>query len=139
MDRRRARLRTHTFTLGFVLVVMGCYAFSPIDTLFTQTLARLGVEDLWGAVLLASGGLLALSAASSHKYMRWAGNAAGGFAGMWTFGLCISEGLFTPTVAACGVIGIGCIATMVRDALSGQKYRCMMRQTGQWSALGNGD
>ena len=138
-DRSQGRWRTHTITLGAVLVVMGLYAFSPFDTLFTATLARLDLETAWGTVMVGSGSLLALTAGTTHRYMRWAGNMGGMLAGGWTWASCWNHMMLTPTVAACAVIAVGCAVTMLRDAVYGRRYRCQMRQTQQWEALANGD
>lgn len=136
-DRRRSRLRIHTLTLGALLAVMGMYAFAPMDTLFTSVLAHQGLEETWGVAMIAAGVTLGVSSTMSGRYARWSGNVAAMMASGWTFSLCWTSGLLTPTVAACGVISIGCGATMIRDALAGQRYRCMLRETGRWDNYGS--
>lgn len=138
-ERRARRWRIHTMTLGAVLAAMGTYAFMPFDTLFTQTLARLELEHTWGVVMITCGGILAMSAGTTHRYGRWAGNLCGMIAGGWTWAICWAHGMLTPTVAACGVIAVGCAVTMARDAIHGKRVRCMMRRTQQWEALAHGD
>lgn len=132
MDRRRQSWRIHTVTLGAVLVVMGMYAFSPMDTMFTRTLALLGLEEVWGALMILAGLGLGFSANTTNKYLRWCGNLGGMLVCGWTFWLCRQFGPLTPTVAATGVICLGCLATMIRDALVGKRTRCMLRETGRW-------
>lgn len=134
IDRRRNGIRINTLTLGAVFFVMGLYAFSPLDTLFTATLARLEIEEMWGSFMIAAGALLAFSATGHRRYVRWLGNTAGMLMGGLTFWICWSEALLTPTGAAMGVIAVGCLASMIRDAFAGQNYRCWLRQTGQWES-----
>lgn len=125
-------------TLGAVLVVMGMYAFSPMDTTFTATLARMGLEESWGVAMIVGGLTLGLSSTVHHRYARWVGNMGGMLVSGWTFSLCWTAGMLTPTVAACGVIAVGCVIAMMRDAFAGREYRCMLRETGQWEVAGRG-
>ena len=133
-DRRKPGIRINTLTLGGVFIVMGMYAFSPFDTLFTATLARMGVEEMWGTFMLCAGTLLAISAGGHRRYLRWAANVSGMIMGGFTFWVCWVEAFLTPTAAAMGVIAVGCLASMVRDAIAGQNYRCWLRETGRWEA-----
>ena len=131
-DRRQSQIRTHTVTLGAVLIVMGAYAFAPFDTMFTTELARQGIEPLWGVLMVTSGAGLAYGGTTRNRLLRWAGNAAGMFVTGWTVAVSWTGGIITPTLAACGVICLGCAATMMRDAIAGQNYRCMLKATGRW-------
>jgi hypothetical protein len=137
-DRRRQPWRIHTMTLGAVLAVMGMYAFSPMDTSFTATLARMGLEEAWGVAMILGGLTLGVSAPMQRRYARWVGNMGGMMAAGWTFSLCWTAGILTPTVAACGVIAVGCAWAMLRDAFAGREYRCMVRQTGRWEVASRG-
>ena len=131
-DRRQSQIRTHSVTLGAVLVIMGSYAFAPFDTRFTANLAQYEVESLWGLLMITSGAMLAYAGTTQNRYARWAGNSSAMMTCGWTIGLSYSGGILTPTLAACGVICLGCAVTMMRDAVAGKKYRCMLRATGQW-------
>lgn len=133
-DRRQPQVRTHTVTLGAVLIVMGAYAFAPFDTLFTQVLAKERVEELWGTLMISAGGLLVYTGATQSRLMRWAGNTSAMFVTGWTVVMCWQGSILTPTLAACGVICVGCAVTMMRDAANSRKYRCMLRSTGQWES-----
>lgn len=133
-DRRQTQVRTHTVTLGVILVVMGSYAFAPFDTMFTASLAREQIEALWGTLMIGAGILLAYSGSTQTRFVRWAGNTSAMLTTGWTIALSWSGGIITPTLAACGVICFGCAATMIRDAISSKKYRCMLRATGQWES-----
>lgn len=131
-DRRQSQIRSHTVTLGAVLMIMGSYAFAPSDTMFTANLARNGIEGLWGILMIGSGALLTYAGTPAHRFVRWAGNAAGMTVCGWTVVISWTGGILTPTLAACAVICVGCGFTLIRDALAGQKYRCMLKSTGQW-------
>jgi len=106
IDRRRSRQRTHTVTLGGVLVSLGAYAFGPYDTLFV------------------SGMLMVLSGFHRNRLLSWGANAVAGLVCGWTALLFIFGGVVTPTVSACLVIAVGAFASMLRDAFEGQRMRC---------------
>ena len=137
-DRRGHRVHIHALTIAGMLICMGLYAFGPIDTWFTAALARMGVEYAWGYCMVGAGVLLSLSAVLPHRRLRWAGHFAAMMASGWTFWLMWPTGVLTPTIAACGVIAIGCGASMIRNALDGKRTRCVLRETGRWEAFDHG-
>ena len=137
-DRRQSRIHIHALTIAGVLICMGLYAFGPIDTWFTASLARMGIEHAWGWLMIGSGLLLSAAAVVPNRQLRWAGHAVAMFASAWTFWLMWPTGVMTPTVSGCGVIAIVCASWMLRDALDGKRFRCMLRETGRWEAYDRG-
>lgn len=138
MNDRRRTWRTHTLTLGAVLVAMGMYAFQSFDTRFTATLAQIGVEYVWGVLMVVSGLALGVTGGASNRFVRWLGNFSASLVCSWTFWLCWQFEVITPTAVACLVIAVGCAITMLRDALMGKRFRCVMRETGRWERQNGG-
>ncbi|MEK9809112.1 MAG: hypothetical protein VW362_01595 [Candidatus Nanopelagicales bacterium] len=127
MDRRRQDIKTDALIVAGILLTMGWYAspWQPIDTLFTQSLARLGLETTWALLFSIAGTLRAYVAIMRGKAPRWACFVANWFSaliGLWT-GLLFIHGPTTPTIMACWVIGVGSLVSLFRDARQQQKMR----------------
>jgi hypothetical protein len=127
MDRRRQDIKTDSLIVAGILMTMGWYAspWQPLDTSFTQHLARQGLEGLWGALFWIAGGMklaVAILRARGPRWLCFASNWVTALIGLWT-GLLFIGGPATPTIMACWCIGLGSLASMFRDARQQQKMR----------------
>jgi hypothetical protein len=127
MDRRRQDVKTDSLIVAGILLAMGWYAspWQPIDTLFTQLLAKQQLENLWAFLFFCAGSAKATVAVARSRAPRWmcfVANWLSALAGLWT-GLLFIGGPLTPTVLACWVIGLGSLISMFRDARQQQKLR----------------
>ena len=135
IDRRRSEFRTDSATLGAILVVMGWFAspWQPDDTLFTRVLSAHGLEHVWGIVMMLTGGakivvsLVIKPRPSILPYwdrIKVTTTLLLVFVSSWTFLHFVEAALYTPTVLALGVIAIGALATLIRDATTRRGLRC---------------
>lgn len=123
-DRRKDSPRSGMATIGALIIMMGFYVFGPQETLFTNTLARLGIEYFWGSLMIAVGLIHMTSAFMPHiRLFNWFAHTVTSIVTAWTFFLMTSMGTNTPTINACLVIAIGSAITMLKDALEGVKIR----------------
>ena len=116
IDRRRS-VNVPMLALGVFLISLGRFAaFGAQDTLFTQTLARAGIESFWGWTMIlvgmfkvaaASGFLRKLDETAELPRSSVVSHLASGFVLLWTWIVCsLMYGLQTPTVDACLGVGV---------------------------------
>jgi hypothetical protein len=123
-DRRRHSARSGMATVGAIMVSLGSYVFQPMETLFTNTLARMEIEEFWGGLMICTG-LLMMTAAfmPGRRILNWLAHAITAIVCGWTYIIMMHLGTSTPTINACLIISIASLATMLRDALEGEKIR----------------
>jgi hypothetical protein len=120
IDRRRS-VNVAMLALGVFLISLGRFAvFGAHDTLFTQTLARAGIETFWGWTMIlvgvfkiaaASGFLRKLDETAELPRSSVVAHLASGFVLLWTWVVCsLIYGLSTPTVDACLGVGVVLLA-----------------------------
>lgn len=127
MDRRHQDIKTDSLIVAGILLTMGWYAspWQPLDTLFTQHLARQNLETVWAFLFTLAGlmkGAVAILRSRGPRWLCFAANWITALIGLWT-GLLFVSGPSTPTIMACWVIGLGSLASMFRDARQQQKLR----------------
>lgn len=130
MDRRHQDIRPDTLIVAGILFAMGWYAspWQPMDTLFTQTLARLNLEDPWAFLFMVAGILKAASAVMRNACPMWLSFSANWLSALiciWTGIIFAKYGPLTPTIAACWVIGVGSLASLYRNARQKQRIRML--------------
>jgi hypothetical protein len=115
--------------------VMGWFAspWQPDDTLFTRVLSQQGLEHVWGIVMMLTGGakivvsLVMQPRPSILPYwdrIKVTTTLLLVFVSSWTFLHFFEANIFTPTMLALGVIGVGALATLIRDATTKKALRC---------------
>ena len=128
MDRRHQDIKPDSLIVAGILLTLGWYAspWQPLDTFFTQTLARLGLEYFW-SFLFTVAGMLKLVASSWRcqcpSLLTWCANWITAIVTLWTGFIFVAYGPLTPTTAACWVIGIGSVASLYRNARQKQRIR----------------
>jgi len=134
IDRRRS-LNIAMIGLGVFMISLGRFAaFGVHDTLFTQTLARAGMEALWGWVMIAVGVFKVVAGCGLLRFLdehpelprsTVVAHLASGFVLMWTWIVCyLMYGLSTPTVDACGAVSVVLLAGAYLEAQKGKVIRC---------------
>lgn len=116
-DRRRT-VQWGVLAVAVFMLVLGRFAlFSPIDTLFSQSLARMGLQDSWGVVMIASGVCLAASTITPWRLFQVLSYGVSGLVLCWTYILVGWVGkISTPTVDACLGVGIVMLLATVSKA-----------------------
>ncbi len=123
-DRRRSSPRSGMTTVGALVMMLGLYVFGPQETLFTNALAKLGIETFWGVLMIVSGAIhVSASLMPSHRLFNWFAHTLTSMVTAWTFFLMFSIGVSTPTINACLIIALGSLYTMIKDALEGVRMR----------------
>lgn len=129
-DRRRGA-QWGMVAVGALMIIMGRFAaFSPVDTMFTQTLSRLGLETEWGVIMIVVG-----SAQIATAFIPWRAGlvavyGASGTILCWTWVMVGWLGqLSTPTVDVCLGVGIVMLIAAVSKARQSMCVRAFHRQT----------
>jgi len=127
-DRRCNEIRPDSIAVAGILLTFGWYAspYNPIDTLFTQTLARLGLETFWSVLFVVAGFLKMTSAiwcCSCPLWISFSANWLTAMACLWTGFMFWKMGPITPTTAACWVIGACAVLALYRNARQKQRLR----------------
>lgn len=127
MDRRRRQPRTGTFTVGCIILMMGLYAFGDRETVFTNALARMRIEEFWGVAMVVAGLAHVWSGLWPSCLNVWAANWLAIIVCGWTYTLFTLKNISTPTINACGVIALCAMGTMAYNAHRNAKTRSEMR------------
>lgn len=127
-DRRCQEVRPDSLSVSGILLMFGWYAspWNPLDTFFTTTLARLGLDLIWSVLFIAAGSLKFVSAwwrCDCPLWISFAANWLTAMACLWTGFLFWKVGPLTPTTAACWVIGICAVIALYRNARQKQRMR----------------
>lgn len=133
-DRRRGA-QWGMVAVGVFMIAMGRFAaFSPVDTLFTQVLTRLGMETEWGVVMILNGIALVVTAFIPWRAALVAVYGTSGLTLCWTWILVGWIGrLNTPTVDVCLGVGVVMLIAAVSKARQSVCVRAFQRTQNGYS------
>ena len=138
MQDRRRSANVAMIGLGVFLMSLGRFAaFGGHDPLFTHTLAKAGMEQSWGWTMILVG---AFKIAAGCGCMRWmdeqphiprssvVAHLTSGAVLLWTWIVCgLLYGLSTPTIEACGAVGLVLLIGGYVEARKAKVMRCGRR------------
>ena len=129
-DRRRGA-QWGTVAVGVFMILLGRFAaFSSLDTLFTQTLARHDIETEWGLIMIANGLAVVVTAFVPWRTILVATYGASGLVLCWTWVIVGWLGqLSTPTVDVCLGVGIVMLIAAVSKARQSVCVRAQQKAT----------
>lgn len=132
LDRRDRRkwINWPMIAVGLMMVSMGRYAiFGSYETLFTSTLARLGVESMWGFVLITVGGLNLVAVFIRNRTLIVATYGISAIALFWTWVIAyLIGGIYTPTVENCLWVGCALLVGTAYEANTSKQIRCIKKE-----------
>jgi len=107
------------------MLVLGRFAaFGDRDTLFTNTLARQGLETFWGSVLILVGGAIVLTSYFRHRGLTVLMHGVTAFVMIWTWYIAaVIGGVHTPTVELALGLGLFLAAATLAEALESVNIR----------------
>jgi hypothetical protein len=119
-----------------MLISLGRFAaFGPVETLFTNTFARMGLDMSWGVIMIVIG---IGNIAAVFMLNRTATVVVYGITSitlLWTWFLAYFIGVvYTPTVESCLWVGIALFIGAAYEATISKKIRCVRKEK-----LRNGD
>ena len=129
-DRRRGA-QWGMVAVGVFMISLGKFAvWSPIDTLFSQTLGRLGLETEWGVIMIGMGALQIVTAFVPWRTALVVCYGMSGIVLCWTYVIVGLAGkLSTPTVDACLGVGIVMLIAAVSKARQSVCIRSYQKAT----------
>lgn len=129
-DRRRGA-QWGMVAVGVFMIQLGKFAvFSPIDTLFSQNLARIGLETEWGVIMISVGLLQIVAAFVPWRTALVLCYGLSGLVMCWTYVIVGLAGkLSTPTVDACLGVGIVMLIAAVSKARQSVCIRSYQKAT----------
>lgn len=127
-DRRRSA-QWGMVAVGVFMVSLGKFAvWGSVDTLFTQSLARLGIETAWGLVMVSAGLLQIITAFVPWRTLLVATYGMSGIVMLWTYVLVgLIGGRTTPTIDACLGVGVVMLIAAVSKARQSVCIRAFQR------------
>ena len=119
------------FAVGIFMLSLARFAvFGRVNTLFTATLAHMGIETEWGLIMFASGFAQCLASFLPWRVLQVAIYGVSGIVLIWTYVITgLLHHLATPTVDAC--LGIGIVMLIGAVAKAQQSVMICARQRGQ--------
>lgn len=127
-DRRRGVQWGMVFAGVFMVLIGRFAAFSPLDTLFTQALSRLGLETIWRLIMILIGSALIATAFVPWRPVLVVVYGLGGLVLCWTWVLVgLLGGVSTPTVDVCLGGGIVLLIAAVAKARQSVCVRAFQR------------
>jgi len=127
-DRRCQEIRPDSLSVAGILLMFGWFAspYNSLDTFFTHTLERFGLYVFWSMLFLTTGTLKLASAwwrSNCPLWISFCANWLTTVSCLWTALLFTQVGPFTPTTAACWVIGVCGFISLYRNARQKQRMR----------------
>ena len=129
-DRRRGA-QWGMIAVGVFMISLGKFAvWSQIDTLFSQTLGRMGMETQWGIVMIAIGIVQIVTAFVPWRTALVVTYGVSGIVLCWTYIVVgLVANLSTPTVDACLGVGVVMLIAAVSKARQSVCIRAYQRRT----------
>lgn len=128
-DRRRW-VNWPVIGIGLMLISMGRFAvYGPIETLFTSTLGRMGLNVSWGIIMIfiGIGNIAVVFIPNRTPTVVMYGITA--ITLLWTWFLAyFVGGIYTPTVEACLWVGIALLVGAAYEANISKRIRCVRKE-----------
>lgn len=130
MNERRARIHLGLIFLGLAFLSAGRFAiFGPQETRFTNALGVMGIDLVWGAILIVTGAASLAAAFIKNRFSTVFMLGVDAIICLWTaYIMNVIAGIYTPTLEILWWFGVAAGLSAAYEANQSRIMRCARGQ-----------